>query len=210
MKTTALEYSAVESYRVVRCWESHIIYTIGLLMAARLSVLRAGRTLPRKDFLRLIYNTGWVNPRAVVRLEGLSKFKISMTSSGFEPATFRLVAECIHTHTHTRAYFTNYFLIHVTVGRKINFTFVFSKRFFKRLNIKSNFTEFLEKFFQTARCHIPKDSNAHSYRHENPESHMNSCTPWYVPWVLERTVNKWIQYTSRSCRNNTSPFAKHC
>jgi hypothetical protein len=51
---------------------------------------------PQKNFLVLISVRGQVNPRAMVRLEGLSKLqkkkKKSITSSALIPTTFRLVA----------------------------------------------------------------------------------------------------------------------
>jgi hypothetical protein len=50
-------------------------------MAARLSALCAGRFLPPGRFLVLIFVRGWVDPRAIVQLEGLGKLKKS-TSSG--------------------------------------------------------------------------------------------------------------------------------
>jgi hypothetical protein len=55
----------------------------------RFSAPRAGRTLPPKTFLVLNSVRGWVDPRAIVRLEGLGQLKNPVTSSGIEPATFR-------------------------------------------------------------------------------------------------------------------------
>jgi hypothetical protein len=62
-------------------------------MAVRLSTLRADRSLPPGRFLVLISVRGWVEPPAIVRLEGLGQLKNPMTLSGIEPATFRHVAQ---------------------------------------------------------------------------------------------------------------------
>jgi hypothetical protein len=43
-------------------------------------------------YLVFISVRGGVDPKAMVRLEGLRQLKIQMTSSEIEPATFRLVA----------------------------------------------------------------------------------------------------------------------
>jgi hypothetical protein len=67
-------------------------------MAVRLSALRAGSPLALKRFLVLIYARGRVDPRAIVRLEGLGQLKNPMTSSGIEPASFQLVATLPHAH----------------------------------------------------------------------------------------------------------------
>jgi hypothetical protein len=64
-------------------------------MAVRLSVLRAGRPLPPGRFLVLISVRGWVDLRSIVRLEGWGQLKTPVASSGIEPATSRLVAQCL-------------------------------------------------------------------------------------------------------------------
>jgi hypothetical protein len=86
---------AVKSHKVLRCWGSHIFYTIGSLLVVNLSASCPGSPQPPGRVLVLISVSGWVDPRAIVRLEGLGQLKNPMTWS-VESTTFRLVAYCLN------------------------------------------------------------------------------------------------------------------
>jgi hypothetical protein len=74
---------------------------------------------PPPRFLVLISVGGWVNQRAIVRLEGLGKFKKNNDLIGIDPATFWLIAYCpnqlcYHLHRHPAKMHSGLYISHTS------------------------------------------------------------------------------------------------
>jgi hypothetical protein len=82
----------VEDHEVVRRLEAPTFVGSRLTHGAEVSLTAPAALYPSGRFLVLISIRGWVDPRAKVRLKGFGQLKRPVTSSGLEPATFRLVA----------------------------------------------------------------------------------------------------------------------
>ena len=74
--------------------------TIGTWKVVRLSAVGTGCLYNQEIFLVLISVRGWINPTTTMRPEGLCQLKIPVTPLWIEPATFRLVTQCLNQLRH--------------------------------------------------------------------------------------------------------------
>jgi hypothetical protein len=66
------------------------------MKVASLSALCTSCLYPQEMFLVHISVRRWVDPRAIVRPEGLCQWKIPVTPSGSDPVTFRFLVHCLN------------------------------------------------------------------------------------------------------------------
>ena len=96
---------------VVSCWTESVVWGQALKVLggsgsqiSRLSSRVGGKVSSptHRPHLSLVFipARGWVEPKAIVLLEGLCKLKFSMTRSGIEPATFQIIVKYLNQLSH--------------------------------------------------------------------------------------------------------------
>jgi hypothetical protein len=99
VKVKQSHYRPVKSLKVPGAWGSNIS-RLSAHEGRKIVSLTHRPPLSQEIFVVIFSVRGWVNPRAIVRPEGLWQWKIRMTPSGIEPSTFRLVAQCLKQQRH--------------------------------------------------------------------------------------------------------------